>query len=411
MMHHSELLKAKIFIWPRDNGTIKYRKTPGRYCFQVSKLFIDAIHAILIKDLEANVVDLNRAAGEVCSLGMAELLGGPLATMVSPDRMSGTKEFHERYERGEKVERVETAPATKSEPIDLVMFSPLPIRNELGEPPSTETTIKCQGNLKRTHQELRAQVESLERSNKNLEEFAYVAAHDLREPLLSIAGYIKLLERHMGKMLDAQAHKFIDHAFDTITRMDGLIQSILSCSREDSEARDLNPTDCNSVLAKALSNLKSSLQASGAKVIYEPLPTVIANPSQLVQVFQNLVSNAIRFAGDEPLRIHIGAQREENVWKFFVKDNGMGIEPPYFDRIFRIFQRINSDPERSGTGIGLANCKKIIERHGGRIWVESKPGKGATFFFTMPVGVNRVSKPRMGFSRNGNHQQLRVGAP
>ena len=126
------------------------------------------------------------------------------------------------------------------------------------------------------------------------------------------------------------------------------------------------------------------MEASGATVMSDSLPTVMANPSLLVQVFQNLVGNAIKFAGDEPLKIRIDASREESEWTFFVKDNGIGIEPPYFERIFRIFQRIDSSPERPGTGIGLANCKKIVEHHGGRIWVESKPGKGSTFFFTIP---------------------------
>jgi light-regulated signal transduction histidine kinase (bacteriophytochrome) len=231
---------------------------------------------------------------------------------------------------------------------------------------------------------LRAQTEALERSNKNLEEFAYVAAHDLREPLIGIAAHIKLLERHLKSGLDEQAHKFISRALDTITRMDRFIQSLLWHSRLLSETKHLEPTDCDVALEEALSSLRSAIEERGAIVESEALPTVIANPSLFVQVFQNLLSNAIRFASDEPLRIRIGARREESEWRFFVKDNGIGIEPPYFDRIFRIFQRIDSSPDRPGTGIGLANCKKIVEYHGGRIWVESKPGKGSTFFFTIP---------------------------
>ena len=211
-----------------------------------------------------------------------------------------------------------------------------------------------------------------------------MAAHDLREPLIGIAASAKILQRRYGESLDAQAHQFISRTLDTITRMDGLIQSLLSCSRLGSDPRNLEPTDCNVALAEALSNLKSVMEASGATVMSDSLPTVMANPSLLVQVFQNLVGNAIKFAGDEPLKIRIGAAWEESEWRFFVKDNGIGIAPPYFDRIFRIFQRIDSSPERPGTGIGLANCKKIVEHHGGRIWVESQPGKGSTFFFTIP---------------------------
>jgi len=257
---------------------------------------------------------------------------------------------------------------------------------------SIATTIKDLSNLKRTEEVLRAQTEALARSNKDLEEFAYVAAHDLREPLIGIAAYVKILQRRHGDSLDAQAHQFISRILETITRMDCLIQSLLSYSRLGSDAGNLEPTDYNAVLAGALSNLIAAIEASGATVTPEPLPTVMANPSLLIQVFQNLVGNAIKFAGDEPPEIHVGVSLEGSEWRFSVKDNGIGIEPPYFDRIFRIFQRIDSSADRPGAGIGLANCKKIVEHHGGRIWVESKPGKGSTFFFTIPVRMPSVAQ-------------------
>jgi len=234
---------------------------------------------------------------------------------------------------------------------------------------------------------LRAETEALERSNKDLEEFAYLAAHDLREPLIGIAAYARILQSRYRDGLDAQTHQFISRTIDTITRTDRLIQSLLSYSRLDRDARNFEPTDSNVLLTVAIADLRSAIEASGATVTSESLPTVMADPLLLLQVFQNLLSNAIKFAGDEPLQIRVGAQQKEDEWRFFVRDNGIGVQPSDFDRIFRIFQRIDSSPDRLGTGIGLASCKKIVEHHGGRIWVESEPGKGSTFFFTIPHSI------------------------
>ena len=284
----------------------------------------------------------------------------------------------------EKIENVESAHVTKTGATVPVLLSLSLLTDDEGESMGIASITKDLSNIRHTEEMLRAQTQELGRSNKDLEEFAYVAAHDLREPLIGVAAHIKLLERHLKLELDVQAQKFISRAFTTISRMDRLIQSLLLYSRLAGEVEHLQPTDCNVALEEALSGLMSAMEERGAKVEGDPLPTVMANASLLVQVFQNLLSNAIRFAGDEPLKIRIGAQREEREWRFFVRDNGIGIEPPHFDRIFRIFQQIDASPDRPGTGIGLAGCKKIVEHHGGRIWVESKPGRGSTFFFTIP---------------------------
>lgn len=237
----------------------------------------------------------------------------------------------------------------------------------------------------RTEEMLRAKIGALEDSNKGLEEFAHAAAHDLREPLVGIAAYLKALERRCKGRLDSEANKLVSRALEITLRMDSLVQSLLAYSRLGAGPKSLQSTDCNVALQSALSNLKSAVEEASAKVITDPLPTVMGDPALMVQLFQNLVSNAIKFAGDRPLEIHIGATQGESEWQFFVKDNGIGIEPPYFDRIFRIFQRLEASSERPGTGIGLASCKRIVEHHGGRIWVESEPGKGSTFYFTVPV--------------------------
>jgi len=236
----------------------------------------------------------------------------------------------------------------------------------------------------RTEEMIRSRIEALERSNKDLEKFAYVTAHELKEPLVGIAAYLKILERRCKGRLDPETNRLVSHALGITLRMDSFVQTLLAYSRLGSGPKSFQPTDCNVAMRSALSNLRSAIEAAGAKVTSDSLPTVMGDPELMVQLFQNLVSNAIKFAGDGPPEIHLGATRKESSWQFCVSDNGIGIEPPYFDRIFGIFQRVEASGGRAGTGIGLANCKKIVEHHGGRIWVESEPGKGSLFFFTIP---------------------------
>lgn len=233
--------------------------------------------------------------------------------------------------------------------------------------------------------DLREKTEALERSNKDLEQFAYVAAHDLREPLVGAAAYLKLLERRATKILDKEARKCLSKSFEIVQRMDWLIQGLLDYSRVSGKQQKFEPTDCNSCFSDALSNLRSAINESGARVTTYHLPTVMAIPVHITQLFQNLIGNAIKYRGNIPLQIHVGAESANSEYQFWVRDNGMGIEPPNFERIFQIFQRVDNSSSPIGTGIGLATCKKIVERHGGRIWVESQPGKGSTFRFTFPV--------------------------
>lgn len=232
---------------------------------------------------------------------------------------------------------------------------------------------------------LAAKDEELQRSNTELEQFAYVASHDLQEPLRMVGSYTQLLSRRYKGKLDADADEFIAFAVDGVTRMQRLINDLLQYSRVGTKGREPEPTDSTVVLERALANLGMAIEDNKATVTHDPLPVVMADDRQLEQLFQNLVGNAIKFHGVEPPRIHIRAERSNGCWMFAVKDNGIGIEPQYFDRIFQVFQRLHTMKEYPGTGIGLAVCKKIVERHGGRIWVESEPGKGTSFQFTMPA--------------------------
>jgi len=242
---------------------------------------------------------------------------------------------------------------------------------------------------KRLREERNQSLEELARSNRDLEQFAYVASHDLQEPLRMIATYTQLLaERYRGK-LDDNADKYIHYAVDGALRMQLLIQDLLAFSRVGRHGTDLRETDCGAIVETAIKNLEVAIQESGAQIIYDKLPTVIADGSGLLQVLQNLIANAIKFRGSEPSVIRMTAERRMKEWVFSVADNGIGIAPEHAEAVFVIFRRLHTRAEYPGSGIGLAICKKIIEQHGGRIWVESQLGHGSTFKFTLPVKRTR----------------------
>lgn len=232
--------------------------------------------------------------------------------------------------------------------------------------------------------ELKKMADELTRSNKDLKEFAYVVSHDLKEPLQVIKGFLMLFEKRYKDKLDEKANEIIRFTVDGAKRMQELIKDLLEYSQVGNRGKEFKPTDCSLILNKAISNLKVSIEESRAVVTHDTLPMVMADAIQLSSLFQNLIGNAIKFHGSEAPMVHISTERKGDEWLFSVRDNGIGIDPKFADRIFAVFQRMHSSDEYPGTGIGLAICKKIVEHHGGRIWVESEPGKGATFYFTIP---------------------------
>ncbi|HEY6260321.1 MAG TPA: ATP-binding protein [Nitrospiraceae bacterium] len=232
---------------------------------------------------------------------------------------------------------------------------------------------------------LEESIAELARSNADLQQFAYVASHDLKEPLRMVASYTQLLARRYKGKLDSDADEFIRYAVDGANRMQWLINDLLAYSRVTSQEQVFEEVDCTKVLEEVMSNLQLSIEESQAVVTHDPLPTVMADGGQLGQLFQNLIANAITFHGEEPPAVHVSAERKANEWLFSVRDNGVGLDPQYAERIFVIFQRLHDREEYPGTGIGLAICKKVVERHGGRIWVVSQVGQGATFYFTLPI--------------------------
>ena len=238
--------------------------------------------------------------------------------------------------------------------------------------------------LREAHASLELKAQELARSNAELEQFAYVASHDLQEPLRMVASYTQLLLRRYGDRFDSDAREFMDYVVDGAARMKQLIEDLLAYSRVGTRGKEFRRVPCEAVLRKALANLKIAIGQSGASVTHDALPEVVVDDVQWMQLFQNLIGNAVKFRGEQPPAVHVSVEDRDGEWLFGIRDNGIGIEPQYYERIFMVFQRLGGRAEYPGTGIGLAICKKVVERHGGRIWVESQPGQGSAFFFTLP---------------------------
>ncbi|HZX30918.1 MAG TPA: ATP-binding protein [Rhodocyclaceae bacterium] len=241
------------------------------------------------------------------------------------------------------------------------------------------------GERQRVEEELRQANEALLKSNQDLQHFAHVAAHDLQTPLRSISVFTQLLQRNFKGELGEEAEQWMGMVTDGTTRMQALIDDLLAYSRLDSLARPFEPTDCRRVFDEARSNLMARIQETGAEVTCGELPTVWADRVQLAQVLQNLIENGIKYNTTTPPKVRVGAEQRDGEWVISVADNGIGIAPKYHQRVFEIFRRLHTQQEYPGTGIGLAICQRIVERHGGRIWVESRDGTGSTFYFTLPA--------------------------
>jgi PAS domain S-box-containing protein len=360
------------------------------------RLFEAAKDGILILDADTGkIVDVNPFLMELTGYSHEDFLGmflweiGPFKD-VAASRISfaelQTKEYV-RYEdlplrtrEGAKVEVEFISNLYSVENRNVIQCF---IRDITERKRADEKILEHRDRLEAIVSELATAVGNLERSNKDLEQFAYVASHDLQEPLRMISSYTQLLAQKYEGLLDDKAKKYIAYAVDGAMRMQGLISDLLTYSRIGTQGKPFEPTDSHKVLCEVLRILQAAIEESGAVVTNDDLPTVRADTGQLVQVLQNLIANAVKFRGADSPHVHVSAQYHGHEWRFSVKDNGIGIDPQYADRLFVIFQRLHTRQEYPGTGIGLAVCKRVVERHGGRIWFESNLGRGSTFFFTI----------------------------
>ena len=344
-------------------------------------------------DLAGNLTFFNDSICRISGRTKEELMGMNDREYTDPENAKKLYQtFYQVYRTGEPRKELDWEVIRKDGTPECMEASISLRKDSSGKPIGFRGIVRDVTERKRAEEALKEKTEELARSNKDLEQFAYVASHDLQEPLRMVTNYVQLLARRYKGKLDSNADEFIGFAVDGAIRMWKLINDLLTYSRVGMLGKELEPTDCEMVLNQSLNNLKVAIEEKGAVVTHDPLPTVIGDNLQLGQLFQNLIGNAIKFRGNEPPHVHVSASRNGNGWTFSVRDNGIGIAPEYAERIFIIFQRLHSREEYPGTGIGLAVCKKIVERHGGRIWVESEVGKGATFCFTLPASkTERVS--------------------
>jgi PAS domain S-box-containing protein len=343
--------------------------------------------SLIITTPDGFIMDLNEAAVRLHGFkDKAEMIGKNAVEFVVEEYRQAVYEHGVKAFKGgvyldrleHKVRRVD---GTEFE----AEFSGMPLYDDAGKLAGWVTLSRDITERKKMEKKVQQLVEELKRSNTELEQFAYVASHDLQEPLRMVSSYVQLLARRYKGKLAADADEFIEFAVDGSTRMMGMIQALLTYSRVGTKGKPPEPTNCEDILAQTLRNLQAALAEKGAEVTHDPLPTIMADGIQMVQLFQNLIGNGIKFQG-EGVRphVHVSVADKGDDWLFSFKDNGIGIDPQYKDRIFIIFQRLHGKQEYKGTGIGLAVCKRIVERHGGRIWVESELGKGASFCFTIP---------------------------
>ncbi len=382
---------------------------PGDVRFSANNILKNVHAPMLILDTDLRVVSANRAFYHTFEmseeqtenrlfpdLGLVQCDTPHLLALLQemiPKRLS-IQDFEmtkDLIRKGRRILLLHARMTRKGEepPLILVYFSDITERKQ-AEEVQRRAQEELQAEIaqrKATEAALARHVEELARSNRELEQFAYVASHDLQEPLRMVASYTQLLAKRYKGKLDKDADEFIAYAVDGANRMQGLINDLLAYSRVGTRGKPFKPTDGESLLNRAIGNLQISISERAAQITHDPLPTVTADGAQLEQVFQNLLGNALKYCTAPRPEVHVRAERNGHEWVFFVKDNGIGMEPGDTDRIFLLFQRLHAKAEYPGTGLGLAICKKIVERHGGRIWVESRPGEGSTFAFSIPDRV------------------------
>jgi len=338
---------------------------------------------------DGKITDVNEATEQVTGYSRDELIGTDFTNyFTEPEK---AKEVYQEVFKEGLISDYELEIQHKDGSIIPVLYNASVYKDESGKVIGVFAAARDITTLKKAGEVLKLNLAELARSNEELEQFAYISSHDLQEPLRMITSYLQLLQKKYQGHFDDKADQYIHFAIDGASRMQNLIKDLLDYSRVGAENNESESVDCEFILNKLLFDLKSTIKENEATVSHGPLPKVMADPTQLVQVFQNLILNGIKFHDGKTPKIHVAAEKKANEWVFSVQDNGIGIDPQYSERIFEIFKRLNSRERYPGTGIGLAICKKIIEGQGGHIWVDSELGKGSTFYFTLPISTAKNS--------------------
>ncbi|MCX7047798.1 MAG: PAS domain S-box protein [Candidatus Sumerlaeota bacterium] len=368
-------------ITAKKNADEALRRSEERH-----RLLLETMNeGFIVNDVQGRFLYVNERFCKMTGYSSLEMIGREAPDFLdAPNREIFRAQMNER--RQGRNESYEIQWRSKEGTNVPAIVSPKALSDDLGHDAGSFAVITDVSTLK----EIQAK---LERSNRDLEHFAYIASHDLQEPLRMVSSFTQLLARRYQGKLDQSADEFIGFAVDGAKRMQNLLNALLSYSRITTKGKAPAPVDCESVFSQAMDNLKLAVEDAHATVTRDPLPIVVADETQLMQVFQNLIGNALKFRGADPPRIHVAAIRGKGEWEFSVRDNGIGIPDESQERIFQIFQRLARDKDIPGSGIGLAICKKIVERHGGRIWVESQEDQGSVFYFTMPAPSQDDGRP------------------
>jgi PAS domain S-box-containing protein len=387
LVQASDLLQARAAELSHYLGVLQQEMAERQLSEESLRRLVDGAkdYAIIMLSVDGRVTSWNEGAQRLKGWGKAEVLGMHFSAFYPeeavaagrPDSNLGLAASEGRYaEEGWRMRKDRSRFLA-----DVIITA---VRDDQGTLRGFSSVTRDITERKQAEQRLQATLEELERSNKELEQFAYVASHDLQEPLRMVSSYTQLLAQRYEDQLDEKAKKFIDYAVDGAVRMQTLINDLLTYSRVSTQGRTFEEIDSRATLEEALRNLTAAIAETGAVVVSGELPRVPADASQLSQVFQNLIGNAMKFRSSEVPQISISASDLGRAWRFSVKDNGIGIQAQYAEKVFVIFQRLHTRLEYPGTGIGLAICKRIVERHGGSIWFESEQGRGSTFHFTIP---------------------------